>query len=90
VTTTNDTPHWRVQQTNRLATASMVCGMLALVFTPLAILAIVFGHIARGQIRRTREAAAARPRLGWSSGTWSSSSSASHSSSRSWSYLALR
>jgi uncharacterized protein DUF4190 len=55
VTTADDTPHWRAQQTNRLANASMVCGILALVFTPLAILAIVFGHIARGQISRTRE-----------------------------------
>ena len=33
----------------------MVCGMVALVFGPPAILAIVFGHIARGQIRRTGE-----------------------------------
>ena len=33
----------------------MVCGMVALVLGPLAILAIVFGHIARGQVRRTGE-----------------------------------
>jgi hypothetical protein len=48
-------PPWRAQQTNPLAIVSMVCGMVALVFGPLTILAIVFGHIARGQIRRTGE-----------------------------------
>ncbi|HEY6311306.1 MAG TPA: DUF4190 domain-containing protein [Streptosporangiaceae bacterium] len=55
MTAADDTPLWRAQQTNSLATASMVCGMVALVLGPLAILAIVFGHIARGQIRRTGE-----------------------------------
>jgi hypothetical protein len=43
------------QQTSPLAIASMVCGMVALVLGPLAILAIVFGHIARRQVRRTGE-----------------------------------
>lgn len=33
----------------------MVCGMAALVLGPLAILAIVFGHIARRQVNRTAE-----------------------------------
>ena len=42
-------------QTNPLAIASMVCGMVALVLAPLAILAIVFGHVARGQVNRTGE-----------------------------------
>lgn len=55
MTAADDTPQWRAQQTNPLAIASMVCGMVALVLGPLAILAIVFGHIARGQVRRTGE-----------------------------------
>jgi Domain of unknown function (DUF4190)/Domain of unknown function (DUF1707) len=42
--------------TNGLAVASLACGIVQF-FVPLptAILAIVFGHIARGQIRRTGE-----------------------------------
>jgi Domain of unknown function (DUF4190)/Domain of unknown function (DUF1707) len=42
--------------TNGLAVASLACGIVQF-FIPLptAILAIVFGHIARGQIRRTGE-----------------------------------
>ena len=55
MTAADDTPHWRAQQTNPLAIGSMVCGLAALVLGPLAILAIVFGHIARGQVRRTGE-----------------------------------
>jgi len=55
MTAADDTPQWRTQQTSPLAIASMVCGMVALVLGPLAILAIVFGHIARGQVRRTGE-----------------------------------
>ena len=55
MTAADDTPQWRAQQANPLATASMVCGMVALVLGPLAILAIVFGHIARRQIHRTGE-----------------------------------
>jgi Domain of unknown function (DUF4190) len=51
----DDTPGWRAQQANPLAIASLVCGMVALVFGPLAIPAVIFGHIARGQIRRTGE-----------------------------------
>jgi hypothetical protein len=55
MTAADDTPQWRAQQTSPLAIASMVCGMVALVLGPLAILAIVFGHIARGQVHRTGE-----------------------------------
>jgi hypothetical protein len=55
MTAADDTPQWRAQQTNPLAIASMVCGMVALVLGPLAILAIVFGHIARRQVYRTGE-----------------------------------
>jgi Domain of unknown function (DUF4190) len=55
MTAADDTPRWRAQQTNPPATASMICGMAALVLAPLAILAIVFGHIARRQVNRTGE-----------------------------------
>jgi hypothetical protein len=55
MTAADDTPQLRAQQTSPLAIASMVCGMVALVLGPLAILAIVFGHIARRQVRRTGE-----------------------------------
>jgi hypothetical protein len=55
MTAADDIPQWRAQQTSPLAIASMVCGMVALVLGPVAILAIVFGHIARGQVRRTGE-----------------------------------
>jgi hypothetical protein len=53
MTAADDTPQWRAQQTSSLAMASMVSGMVALVLAPVAILAIVSGHIARGQVRRT-------------------------------------
>jgi Domain of unknown function (DUF1707)/Domain of unknown function (DUF4190) len=40
--------------TNGLAVASLVCGLCQFLFPPvLTVLAIVFGHTARGQIRRT-------------------------------------
>ena len=55
MTAADDTPRRRAQETSPLAIVSMVCGMGALVLGPLAILAIVFGHIARGQVRRTGE-----------------------------------
>ena len=55
MTAADDTPQWRAQQTNPPATASMICGMAALVLAPLAILAVVFGHIARRQVNRTGE-----------------------------------
>jgi ABC-type thiamin/hydroxymethylpyrimidine transport system permease subunit len=55
MTAADNTPQLRAQETNLLAIISMVCGMVALVLGPLAILAIVFGHIARGQVRRTGE-----------------------------------
>jgi Domain of unknown function (DUF4190) len=46
-----------VQRTNSLAVASLVAGIAAWVICPLlgAILAIVFGHIARGQIKTSGE-----------------------------------
>jgi hypothetical protein len=55
MTAADDTPLWRAQQTNPLAIVSMVCGMVALALGPLAILAIISGHIGRGQVRRTGE-----------------------------------
>jgi hypothetical protein len=55
MTAADDTPRRRAEETCPLAIVSMVCGMVALVLGPLAILAIVFGHIARGQVRRTGE-----------------------------------
>jgi type IV secretory pathway VirB2 component (pilin) len=55
VTAADDTPLRRAQETNPLAIVSMICGMVALVLGPLAGLAVVFGHIARGQVRRTGE-----------------------------------
>lgn len=64
MTAADDTPQRRAQQANPLAIVSLVCGIVALVLGPLAILAIVSGHIARAQIRRTREGAAAWPRPG--------------------------
>jgi hypothetical protein len=43
-------------QTNRLAIASLTCGMGQIMFLfPASIAAIVCGHAARGQIRRTGE-----------------------------------
>lgn len=57
-------------RTNSLAVASLVCGIgQFLVPLPTSILAIVFGHVARGQIRRTGEQGDALARaglvLGW-------------------------
>lgn len=45
-------------RTNGLAIASLVTGILAWVLCPLlsAVLAIIFGHIARGQIKQSGEA----------------------------------
>ena len=57
--------------TNGLAVASLVCGVgqLFIPVLPGSILAIVFGHVARGQIRRTGEKGAGLARagliLGW-------------------------
>lgn len=42
------------QRTNRLAVAALCCG-IAFIFFPAAIVAIILGHIARGEIRRTGE-----------------------------------
>jgi len=45
-----------VVKTNGLAIASLACGVAQFVFGPLATIpAIVFGHMARGQIKRTGE-----------------------------------
>lgn len=45
-----------VAATNAMAIASLACGLSQFVFGPLGTIpAIVFGHIARGQIRRTGE-----------------------------------
>lgn len=45
-----------VAATNAMAVASFACGLSQFVFGPLGTIpAIVFGHIARGQIRRTGE-----------------------------------
>ncbi len=45
-----------VAKTNGLAVASLACGLAQFMFGPLAtILAIVFGHVARHQIKRTGE-----------------------------------
>ena len=45
-----------VAKTNGFAIASLACGIAQFVFGPLTTIpAIVFGHIARGQIRRTGE-----------------------------------
>jgi len=46
----------RVAKTNGLAIASLACGLAQFVFGPLATIpAIVFGHVARHQIKRTGE-----------------------------------
>jgi len=45
-----------VARTNGFAIASLACGLAQFVFGPLATIpAIVFGHMARGQIKRTGE-----------------------------------
>jgi hypothetical protein len=45
-----------VAKTNGLAIASLACGLAQFMFGPLATIpAIVFGHVARGQIKRTGE-----------------------------------
>ena len=59
-----------VARTNGFAIASLACGLGQFMFGPLATIpAIVFGHVARGQIRRTGEQGAglalAGLMLGW-------------------------
>jgi len=59
-----------VAKTNGFAIASLVCGLAQFMFGPLATIpAIVLGHVARGQIRRTGERGAglalAGLMLGW-------------------------
>ncbi len=59
-----------VTATNQMAIASLACGLAQFVFGPLATIpAIVLGHIARGQIKRTGEPGAglalAGLALGW-------------------------
>jgi hypothetical protein len=38
---------------NRKATVSLVCGIVSLFFFPAALLAIVFGHLSLGEIRKS-------------------------------------
>jgi len=69
-TTTMVTPASPVTKTNSLAIASLACGVAQLMFGPLpTIPAIVFGHMARHQIKRTGEQGAgmalAGLLLGW-------------------------
>jgi hypothetical protein len=49
------TPGSPATQVNRLAMASLACGVGQFLIGPLAILAIVLGHSARNQIKRTGE-----------------------------------
>jgi len=49
-------PASRTGRTNSLAIASLVCGVLQFGFPPAFIAAIILGHKARHQIRRTGEA----------------------------------
>jgi hypothetical protein len=69
-TTTMVTPASPVTKTNSLAIASLACGVAQFMFGPLpTIPAIVFGHMARHQIKRTGEQGAgmalAGLLLGW-------------------------
>lgn len=49
-------PAPRAQRTNPLATAALVCGIVQFCgLFPAGIVAIIFGHLARRQIRRTGE-----------------------------------
>jgi MFS family permease len=43
------------QRTNRLAIAALCCGIAVIFFPPTAIVAIILGHIAKREIRRTGE-----------------------------------
>ena len=57
--------HPAVQRTNAMAVASMVCGISQIFFWFLAgIPAIVFGHVARRQIRETGEAGSGMATVG--------------------------
>jgi hypothetical protein len=47
-------PYARVG-TNSWAVVALVCAMVGFLVAPVEILAVVFGHIARGQIRRSGE-----------------------------------
>ena len=62
-------PQWQppaANGTNGLAVASLVCSIIGW-FIPviLGLLAIIFGHIARGQIRQRNKAATASPSPAW-------------------------
>jgi hypothetical protein len=48
-------PSFTRPQTNSWAIAALVCAIVGFFVFPAEILAIIFGHIARGQIRRTGE-----------------------------------
>jgi Domain of unknown function (DUF4190) len=49
------TPEGPLAGVNRLAMASIICGVRQFMIVPLAIPAIILGHKARSQIRRTGE-----------------------------------
>jgi hypothetical protein len=51
-------------RTNGFAIASLACGLAQFMFPPLSIPAIVLGHVARGQIRRTGEQGAGLALMG--------------------------
>jgi TRAP-type uncharacterized transport system fused permease subunit len=53
MTARDDARASRSGQTNSLAVAALVCGIIEFLFPPACIIAIVLGHIARRQIRRT-------------------------------------
>jgi hypothetical protein len=49
-------PSARAERTNRLAIAALICGIVQLCgLFPLAIVAVILGHLAKRQIRRTGE-----------------------------------
>jgi DUF1707 SHOCT-like domain/Domain of unknown function (DUF4190) len=58
------------QQTNRLAVAALVCGVGLFVIPPAGIAAIVLGHKARAQIRRTGEPGKGMATAGLVLGYW--------------------
>jgi hypothetical protein len=58
------------QQTNRLAVAALVCGIGLFVFPPTGIAAIVLGHKAKAEIRRTGEPGKGMATAGLVLGYW--------------------
>lgn len=56
MSTTDWAPPSRAQRTNSLAIAALVCGIIEICcLFPLAIIAVILGHKARGRIRQTGE-----------------------------------